>query len=152
MKRTKNPGTKSSFLVRLLSGKTKLGSPKNPLTKTNSGLSEYSTIVGVDGSVAPSKKPRRRTRRDHYLEAKWHVSLTQNMVRHISGLEAQLELNTDGSLVAHPVHGESFSKLPTETQCRFLAEGAEAYERVLDVRNPEWRKTVSNIRTQRDDS
>ncbi len=137
-------------MARLLLGRPGVGDPEDLLTELSSGLSEYSTIVGVDGSVAPSKKIRHRTQRDDYLEAKWHVSLTQNMVRHISGLEAQLELNTDGSLVAHPVKGESFGKLPTETQCQFLAEGAEAYERVLDVRNPDWRKTVSNIRTRRD--
>ncbi|NOZ10183.1 MAG: hypothetical protein GXP09_03950 [Gammaproteobacteria bacterium] len=143
---------KKSFLSKLLPGGSNKGVDNEVLDGSLSGLSGYSTMVGVDGSVAPvdhSRPPP--SERDEYLQTKWHVSLTDHMIRHVSGVEALVDLDERGLIIARAVSSEFFDKLPATTQCKFLKEGAEAYQRVLDVRNPNWREVVANhIKSQQE--
>lgn len=145
--------TKKSFLSRLFPGGNDKNVEDEILDGSLSGLSGYSTMVGVDGSVAPvdHSRPTPPSERDEYLQTKWHVSLTDHMVRHISGVEALVDLDEKGVIIARAVSSEFFDKLPATTQCKFLEEGAEAYQRVLDVRNPNWREVVaSHLKSQQE--
>lgn len=145
--------TKKSFLSRLFPGGNDKNVEDEILDGSLSGLSGYSTMVGTDGSVAPvdHSRPTPPSERDEYLQTKWHVSLTDHMVRHISGVEALVDLDEKGVIIARAVSSEFFDKLPATTQCKFLEEGAEAYQRVLDVRNPNWREVVaSHLKSQQE--